>query len=266
MLIRNKSNFHLCAVENVGGRLGSVDYTNESTWMNQPFGKSAGVPNGYTGNSLVMPYQTGGISGLTINTSIVLANGNNGTSVSSSEISATLGGLVNLSGDISALGTLGGIIGGVAYLDGSITILSAVSGDIVSVLNGIGSSITLTTLEGAIVGAVNGIGNSMVSITINADMVGIFESAISIGATSSLGIAVCDGKANAIIGLTVSSTASGTLLAKGYMGGTTEEMSIGLTARDVWEYYQRTLTSGESGGSSYTLEQIAEAVWSKVLP
>lgn len=266
MLIRNKSNFHLCAVENTGGWLGAIDYTKESTWMNNPFGSSAGVPNGYVDKSFVMPYNTGAISAYTANVSTVLANGNNGTASVTSDITATLGGLVNLSGTITTLGTLSGTLRAIANADGSITLLTSVSGDIVSVLNGLGSSVTLTTIEGAIVGAVNSIAPSTVSITINADMVGIFGSSVALSSTSTLGIAVLDGKANAIIGLTATNDMIGTLKAKGYMEGSTETAVEGLTARDVWEYYQRTLTSGTSGGESFTLEQIADAVWAKVLP
>jgi hypothetical protein len=147
-----------------------------------------------------------------------------------------------------------------ANADGSITVIATVSGSVVAALAGIGSSVTLTTVEGSVVGAVNGIGNSQVAVTINAGMVGIFGSSVALNAMSSLGIAVVSGKANAVIGLVGTSSTSGTMLAKGYMSGSTEDRSSGLTAKDVWEYYQRTLTNGSS---SYTLEQIADVVWTR---
>lgn len=248
-----------------GGVIKNTNWMNPSISMVgvDTFDNKSSLPNGYGGRAFYLPLKAGGLSSCVANIGTLNANGNNGTASVTSEIIATLGGLVNLSGTITTMGTLGGTLQAIANADGSITLLSTVSGDIVSVLNGLGSSVTLTTIEGAIVGAVNGIAPSTVSITINADMVGIFGGSVALISTSALGIAVLDGKANAIIGLTATNTASGTLLAKGYMGGSTKDTSAGLTAKDVWEYYQRTLTSG--GADGFTLTQIADAVWNKTL-
>jgi hypothetical protein len=95
-------------------------------------------------------------------------------------------------------------------------------------------------------------------------MVGIFDGYGSSTALSSVINLTVNALGNAEISIGSSSSMSGNLKAKGFLIGSTVRVSTNLTAKDVWEYYQRTLTSGES--ESFTLEEIANAVWNKVLP
>jgi len=245
---------------------------NNTNWMNSSiamvgvdsFDKTTSLPNGYGGKAFYLPMKSGGISGYSLALVNANSNGNNGSIATLSEAIGTLSGTVGLVGSITSLSTMNGTIFATAQLDGSITILSSVTADLISVLNCIGSSVTLTTVNGEIVGAVSGVGSSNVLITINADMVGIFDGYGSSTTSSSAINLTVNALGNAEISIGSLASISGDLKAKGFMGGSTVGVTENLTAKDVWEYYQRTLTTG--GSDSFTLEEIASAVWNKVLP
>jgi hypothetical protein len=154
---------------------------------------------------------------------------------------------------------------GRAIASGDIVIVTTLSGELASVLNGQGSSSTLCTVDGNVVGAVNGIGNCTAVVTINAGMVGIFKGYGSSSSTASLINISSGAKGNAVINIGSTASMSGTLLAKGFMLGSTTALSETLTAKDVWEYYQRTLTAGGEGGTGFTLDEIATAVRNKMV-
>lgn len=246
----------------IGGVINNTNWMNPSLSMVgvDSFDKKSSLPNGYGGRAFYLPLKAGGISAMVLNSSTALANGNNGVIACNSDILGTLSGVVGMVGNITVVGSATGTLIGKAIASGDIVIVTTISGELVSVLNAQGSSSTLCTVDGNVVGAVNGIGNCTAVVTINADMVGIFDGYGSSSSTSSL-INISSGAiGNAIINIGATALMSGTLLAKGFMVGGTTAISETLTAKDVWEYYQRTLTAGGSDGSSYTLEQIAAAV------
>jgi hypothetical protein len=245
---------------------------NNTNWMNPSiamigvysFNKTASLPNGYGGKAFYLPMKSGGISGYSFALADANSNGNNGSIATLSGAIGALSGTVGLVGNIISVSNINGNIFATAKLDGSITILSSATANLVSVLNGIGNSVTLTTVNGEVVGAVSGVGSSNILITINADMIGIFDGYGSSTASLSAINLTVNALGNAEISIGTLSSMSGDLKAKGFMIGSTVTISTNLTAKDVWEYYQRTLTTG--GSDSFTLEDIASAVWNKVLP
>ena len=249
----------------IGGVINNTNWMNPSLTMVgvDTFDKTSSLPNGYGGQAFYLPMKAGGISGYSHNELIALSNGNNSYSMSISDATATLSGTVTLGGSSTCLLSATSSIMAIALASGNVSIICTVSGDIVSVLNASGGSLSLCTANGTIIGAVNGIGNSTAILTISANMVGIFEGYGSSGSVLSVGIATIDGKANAVISINSNTSVAGDIKAKGFMGGSNTSVDTALTAKDVWEYYQRTLTSGVS--DSFTLEQIADAVWSKAI-
>lgn len=250
----------------VGGVINNTNWMNPSIAMVgiDTFDKKSSLPNGYGGKAFYLPMKAGGISGYSNTLSAQYANGANGSSDNLSTQDATISGTVGMIGSSDCVLSATSTIMALAIANGDITLLCSVSGAVSAALKGSGNSLCLSTQDGTIVGAVNGAGNSNAIITINADMVGIFEGYGNSNSILTLGIATLDGKANAVISIQTTSTQTGDVKANGFMNGSNTAVDGALTAKDVWEYYQRTLTSGGSG-ASFTLDEIATSVWDKVI-
>lgn len=130
MLIRNRSNYNLSAVEYVGGAsfLGNSEFKKDSTYQfdGLAFGSKASVPDGYVSKGYVLPMVAGGMSSLVILESE--ASGDMCLGIdSSSDIQmssyATADGILALSGEGSASSTV------------------TVTGDAVNIVLGEGSAI-----------------------------------------------------------------------------------------------------------------------------
>ena len=266
MLLESGNLLNKLPLTQTGGVINNTNWMNPSLSMAgvDTFDKTASLPNGYGGKAFYLPMKAGGISGYSYSEAVTLSNGNNSSSASVSDAVATLSGTVTLGGSSTCLLSATSSIMAIALASGNVSIVCTVSGDIVSVLNANGEALSLCAVNGTIVGAVNGIGNSTAILTINADMLGIFDGYGSSNSVLSVGVATIDGKANAVISISSNMNAVGDVKAKGFMGGSNASADTALTAKDVWEYYQRTLTTG--GSDSFTLEEIADAVWNKVLP
>jgi hypothetical protein len=126
-----------------------------------------------------------------------------------------------------------------ATVDDMITI--DMSGTIGAFVSAYVNDILHFTLDGAMVGSISASMNDTISFVTNNPIL----------------------MANAVMSVDdeLSLSLVGSMKGNGFMVATLEQSDAALTAKDVWEYYQRTLTSGESGGSGFTLEQIAAAIW-----
>jgi hypothetical protein len=136
----------------------------------------------------------------------------------------------------TADGSMGINIDGVAY-----TSVFMSNADGLLVVSGSGTASSIITTDGNMIAVLYAVGDATVSINLN-HLTSFVDA---------YGWANCE--------LNLVANATGALTAVAICSGDTVDETTNLTAKDVWEYYQRSLTTG--GSDSFTLDEIAQAVW-----
>lgn len=142
--------------------------------------------------------------------------------------------------DISVTSTASGSMG--INIEGSAdTSVFMGNADGILVVSGSGTAQSIITADGNMIAVLYAVGNATVSVNLN-HLTSFVDA---------YGWANCE--------LSLVANAQGSLTAIAVCSGDTVDETTNLTAKDVWEYYQRSLTTG--GSDSFTLEEIAGAVW-----
>lgn len=259
MLLGNGFLLDKLPIDQIGGLVSNNNFTNPSMMLKTytAFPQYASVPAGYGGQAIVLPIKAGAMSAIDRVAVVQYASMTNSDDRIAITLDTAMGAYAKASATdvvvVSATGKL------TAYADASadavVTVdLSAFIGAVMGASADDSVSVTMSATVGALLGASV---NDTVTFTMSGNIGGFYGGVVHDTVTVSGNTPIVFGSALASAHDDVSIVMTSAAKGDGWMRADTVEGSATLTAREIWEYYERTLTGGETAGGGLTTEQIA---------
>ncbi len=259
MLLGNGFLLDKLPIDYIGNVVSNNNFTNPSMMLKTytAFPQYDSIPAGYGGRSIVLPIKAGAgsiIDRVAVVQYASMANSDDSIAIALDTImsayakasaadvvvvalDSSLTAYANASMGDTVIVDISAFIGAVMGASADDTIHVTMSGTIGALL-GISATDTVTiAMSGNIGGYYGGVVHDTVVVTGNTPI--IFGSALA--------------TANDSVNVVMNSSVKG----DGWMRADAQEGASVLTAKEIWEYYHRTLTSGDISGGGLTAEQVA---------
>lgn len=243
----------------IGNVVSNNNFTNPSMMLKTytAFPQYDSIPAGYGGRSIVLPIKSGAgsiIDRIAVVQYVSMANSDDSVTIALDTIMSAYA--KASAADVVVVSVTGQMT---AYADASVdaTVMINLSAFIGAVMGASANDSVQITMS-ATVGALLGMSvDDTVTFTMSGNIGGYYGGVVHDTVTVNYNTPIIFGSALASASDSVNIVMTSSVKGDGWMRADAIEGSTTLTAREIWEYYERTLTGGEIVGGGLTAEQVA---------
>ena len=257
MLLGNGFLLDKLPMNQIGGLVSNNNFTNPSMMLKAytAFKQYDSIPAGYGGRSITLPIKAGAgsiIDRVAVAQYASMANINDTLAIT---INSVMGAYAKASAsDVVIISATGQIT---AYADASAdaTVVVNVSAFIGAVMGASANDSTHVTMSGTVGALLGASVHDTVTFTMSGNIGGYYggvvHDVVTVSSTAPIIFGSALASADDNVHVVMTSSAKG----DGWMRADAVEGSTVLTAKEIWEYYERTMTSGGVGGSGLTIDE-----------